>query len=84
MTYLTDFEKRQLRELAKRTDSFSEVALYWNPRNAGNDQELIVSYCDSDGRDFYLYPPRDRALEAYKRPLAFAEFAINGKLPVAA
>ncbi len=84
MAFLADFEKRQCRELAFRTDGFSTVRLSWNERESGTEKELMVHYSDKEGRDFYLYPPKDRALEAFSHPLKFANHALNGKLPVAA
>jgi hypothetical protein len=60
------------RELAERSSDGIVVRLYWDEdKPAGSD--LFVTYRDSRWGVFYtLYPPRDRVLDAFYHPNAYA------------
>jgi hypothetical protein len=60
------------RELAERSGDGVVVRLYWNDDEPPGS-ELFVVYEDARRDESYtLYPPRDRALEAFYHPNAFA------------
>jgi hypothetical protein len=57
------------RELAQRTTDDIGVALFWNER----DDVLTVRVLDErTGAYFEIEPERDRALEAFYHPFAYA------------
>jgi len=57
------------RELARRSDDGVEVALFWHVR----DDSLSVEVCDrKTGDSFRLDAPRDRGLDVFYHPYAYA------------
>jgi hypothetical protein len=60
------------KELAERRGDGIIVRLYWDEEKpAGSD--LFVTYRDSRWGVYYtLYPPRDRVLDAFYHPNAYA------------
>ena len=64
-----------MRLLADRaTDSIS-VRLFWNQAATGAG-EIVVEYEDrSEGIAYVLYPPSDRALDAFYHPNAYLQLA---------
>jgi hypothetical protein len=60
--------RRQLRELAHRTNNGLEVTLFWRP---GTD-ELKVCVCDhTAGAYFEIRPEPDQALVVFYHPYAY-------------
>jgi hypothetical protein len=60
------------RELAERSGDGIVVRLYWD-EEAPSGSDLFVVYKDARQGVYYtLYPPRDRLLEAFYHPNAFA------------
>lgn len=64
-----------VRQLAERNSDGIVVELLWND-SAPVGRDVFVEYRDEPRGVFYtLYPRRDRALEAFHHPNAFAEDA---------
>ncbi len=64
--------KEEKRELAHRRGGGIEVALLWQP----GDGTVTVSVDDEQtGESFEVEVPRERALEAFEHPYAFAREA---------
>jgi hypothetical protein len=72
-------EREMLKQLAERYADGIIVELFWDDcAPAGSD--VVVEYRDERrGVRYTVYPPRDRALEAFNHPNAYAAVA-----PVAA
>jgi hypothetical protein len=61
-----------LRELAERNVGGIVVQLFWND-SASPGSDVFIEYWDRLQGVFYtLYPPRDRALEAFYHPNAYS------------
>jgi hypothetical protein len=61
-----------LRQLAERSSGGIFVQLFWND-SAPPGSDVIVKYQDEAQNVFYAFcPPRDRALEAFYHPNAYA------------
>jgi hypothetical protein len=59
--------------LADRVTDGISVRLFWNQAASGNG-EIVVEYEDrSEGIAYVLYPPRDRALDAFYHPNAYLQ-----------
>jgi hypothetical protein len=57
--------------LADRTTDGISVRLFWNEAATGAG-EIVVEYEDeNEGIAYVLYPPRDRALDAFYHPNAY-------------
>ena len=62
-----------LRELAERSEGGVVVRLFWND-SAPLGSDVSVEYLDdAQGVADILYPPRDRVLEAFYHPNAYAD-----------
>jgi hypothetical protein len=60
-----------MRLLADRTTDGISVRLFWD-QAATSGGEIVVEYEDrSQGTAYVLYPPRDRALDAFYHPNAY-------------
>jgi hypothetical protein len=65
---LSQFSRRQPRELAYRANDGLEVTLYWQP---GTD-ELTVCVCDRKGGAYFEIRPRpNQALAVFYHPYAY-------------
>jgi hypothetical protein len=65
------------RQLAKRDGGGIVVQLVWDD-SAPAGSDLFVEYRDEQQEVFYtVYPPRDRALEAFYHPNAYSGDAVN-------
>jgi hypothetical protein len=65
-----------LRELAERSGGGIVVRLFWND-SAPAGSDLSVEYLDEgEGMSYILYPSRDRVLEAFYHPNAYASSAV--------
>jgi hypothetical protein len=63
-----------MRLLADRGTHGISVQLFWNNAAAAGE-EIVVEYVDArEGVAFVLYPPRDRALDAFYHPNAYLTF----------
>lgn len=61
-----------LRQLAERSSGGIIVQLFWND-SAPPDRDVMVRYQDEAENVFYAFcPPRDRALDAFYHPNAYA------------
>ena len=58
--------------LAVRESSGLVVRLFWNDDARTSDAEIVVEYDDrTEDAMITLYPPRDRALDAFYHPNAY-------------
>lgn len=61
-----------MRLLAERESSGVLVRLFWDDTARPCDPEIVVEYEDRNADvAFTLYPPRDRALDAFYHPNAY-------------
>jgi len=78
-----DNEGMALHELAERTGNGITVRLWWE----SDTDDVTVTYVDDrQGESFTLYPPRDKAMDAFDHPNAWPESArqprgVNQPLP---
>ena len=69
------------RELAQRSVNGIEVTLYWQPI----PDSVAVEVRDASTEEaFEITVPRDRALDAFHHPFAYAASLSTGVLPLAA
>jgi hypothetical protein len=62
-----------MRLLADRGTNGISVRLFWDEAAAAGT-EIVIEYEDSsEGLSYILYPPRDRALDAFYHPNAYRE-----------
>jgi hypothetical protein len=58
--------------LAERESSGVHVRLFWDDAARASEPEVVVEYEDrSEDMLITLYPPRDRALDAFYHPNAY-------------
>jgi hypothetical protein len=63
-----------VRLLAERESSGVLVRLFWDDAARASDPEVVVEYQDRNGDVvFTLYPPRERALDAFYHPNAYRD-----------
>jgi hypothetical protein len=61
-----------MRLLAERESSGVVVRLFWDDAARGHEPDVVVEYEDRNAELLItLYPPRDRALDAYYHPNAY-------------
>ena len=66
---MTKEQERQLRELATRKGDGIEVSMHWRPE----DDAIVLAVEDwKTGESFELEVGRDRALDAFQHPFAYA------------
>ena len=66
---MTEEQERQLRELAHRRGDGIEVSLHWRP---DDDAVVLVVEDWRSGESFELEVERERALDAFRHPFAYA------------
>jgi hypothetical protein len=67
-----------MRLLAERESSGLVVRLFWNDDAHASEPELILEYEDrTDDVVLTLYPPRDRALDAFYHPNAYRDCTLS-------
>ena len=63
-----------MRLLAERESSGLVVRLFWNDDARASESEIVVEYEDrTEDVMITLYPPRDRALDAFYHPNAYRD-----------
>jgi hypothetical protein len=67
-----EYGRETMKELAKRGIGGISVRLFWDER-APVGTDIVLEYEDRlEGISFTLHPPRDRALDAFYHPNAYA------------
>ena len=67
-----------VRLLAERESSGVVVRLFWDDDARAHEPEVVVEYEDrNENLLMTLYPPRDRALDAYYHPNAYRDQACS-------
>jgi hypothetical protein len=65
-----------VRLLAEREANGVVVRLFWDDAARGHEPDVVVEYEDlNEDLLMTLYPPRDRALDAYYHPNAYRDRA---------
>jgi hypothetical protein len=77
---VSERERFAMRILAEREASGIVVRLFWDA-TAAPGWDVVVKYRDrEEGVMYTLYPPRDRALDAFYHPNAYLECAREPRL----
>jgi len=76
LSFVGNASSMALRELAKRTNDEIVVRLYWDDE-APPGVDVVVRYRDERRRVSYtIHPRRDRALDAFYHPNAYADAGV--------
>jgi hypothetical protein len=71
--------RSKMRLLADRESNGIVVRLFWN-QTAAAARDVVVKYRDqNEGVAYTLYPPRDRALDAFYHPNSYLDWALDSK-----